>query len=92
LGIVFVAKNLWNANKGETKQTMTVQSCSAKVIEKNPSGSMKEDEINAEKSDYVVYYFHNSIRCSTCRKIEKNTRELFEQKFKDKYVLKVFNI
>lgn len=38
----------------------------------------------AERADRVlVYYVHASIRCTTCRTIEKMTREVLESQFTD---------
>ena len=49
-----------------------------------------KDQSSGEK--WVVYYFHSSTRCPTCRKFEVNTREAFANEIKAGSVdLKVLN-
>ncbi|MEI6425597.1 MAG: nitrophenyl compound nitroreductase subunit ArsF family protein [Lentisphaerota bacterium] len=39
---------------------------------------------NVKSGQYLrVYYTHANVRCETCNKIEKKTRELLESKFKN---------
>ncbi|HKW31040.1 MAG TPA: nitrophenyl compound nitroreductase subunit ArsF family protein [Verrucomicrobiae bacterium] len=37
---------------------------------------------NAAAQQIVAYYFHGTIRCETCLKIEKQAREVIERQFK----------
>jgi len=88
--IFFIGKD-FKKNKEVVERNSFVQSYSSVEIKKE-SSDIKEGEINAEKNEYVVYYFHNNVRCSTCHKIENYTRDVFEKNFKDKYIFKIINI
>lgn len=37
---------------------------------------------NAPGVQVIAYYFHGTVRCETCQKIEKQAREVIEQQFK----------
>jgi hypothetical protein len=37
---------------------------------------------NAPSAQVIAYYFHGTVRCETCQKIEKQAREVIEQQFK----------
>jgi hypothetical protein len=37
---------------------------------------------NAPGVQVIAYYFHGTVRCETCQKIEKQAREVFERQFK----------
>jgi hypothetical protein len=36
---------------------------------------------NAQKQQVIVYYFHGTVRCETCLKIEKLAKEAIERRF-----------
>lgn len=42
---------------------------------------LAKDDKSASK--VVVYYFHGTFRCYSCNMIEKNTKEVIEESFKD---------
>lgn len=37
---------------------------------------------NAPSVQVIAYYFHGTVRCETCQKIERQAREVIERKFK----------
>ncbi len=37
---------------------------------------------NAPSQQVIAYYFHGTVRCETCLKIEKQAREVIERQFK----------
>lgn len=37
---------------------------------------------NAPSQQVIAYYFHGTIRCETCQKIEKQAKEAIERRFK----------
>jgi hypothetical protein len=37
---------------------------------------------NAPNQQVIAYYFHGTVRCETCQKIERQAREVIEQRFK----------
>jgi hypothetical protein len=37
---------------------------------------------NAPNQQVIAYYFHGTVRCETCLKIERQAREVIEQRFK----------
>jgi len=37
---------------------------------------------NAPNEQVIAYYFHGTIRCETCLKIEKQAKEMIERRFK----------
>ena len=37
---------------------------------------------NAPSGRVIAYYFHGTVRCETCQKIERMAREVIEDKFK----------
>jgi hypothetical protein len=37
---------------------------------------------NAPSQQIIAYYFHGTVRCETCLKIEQQTREVIERQFK----------
>ncbi|MCX5706113.1 MAG: nitrophenyl compound nitroreductase subunit ArsF family protein [Candidatus Omnitrophica bacterium] len=52
---------------------------------------------NAQDSHVIVYYFHETMRCPTCHKLEKYSKEAIETNFKDalasgKLEFKVINV
>ncbi len=52
---------------------------------------------DAQGAYVIVYYFHGTMRCSTCRKLEQYAKEAIETNFKDALVsgkleFKVVNI
>jgi len=49
--------------------------------------------VNKQKSDKsIVYYFHGTVRCSSCKKIEEYTKEVFNENFKNLLEFKVVNV
>ncbi|MBI1361534.1 MAG: hypothetical protein GC155_14755 [Alphaproteobacteria bacterium] len=36
----------------------------------------------------IAYYFHGTVRCETCQKIERQAREIIEQRFKTELAAK----
>lgn len=42
----------------------------------------------AEQSDVTAYYFHSNVRCSTCRNIERMTKEAIATITFEKYARK----
>ena len=43
---------------------------------------------NAPSVQVIAYYFHGTVRCETCQKIEKQAREVIEQRFKTELAAK----
>lgn len=43
---------------------------------------------NVPTVQVTAYYFHGTVRCETCQKIERQAREVIEQKFKPELVAK----
>jgi len=43
---------------------------------------------NAPSVQVIAYYFHGTVRCETCQKIERMTREVLEDKFKSELAAK----
>jgi len=43
---------------------------------------------NVPTVQVIAYYFHGTVRCVTCEKIERQAREVIEQKFKPELVAK----
>ena len=56
------------------------------------SNSELSENKKSKESGFVVYYFHNNARCTTCHRIENFTKEAFEQDFKNIYTFKSINI
>ncbi len=55
----------------------------------------KENELNLSAKSpakSVIYYFHSNVRCTSCLKIEKYTKEVFEENFKDKLELRIVDV
>ncbi len=61
-----------------------VVGCKGKEVEKLPSTEVKTKSI--------IYYFHSNVRCASCFKIEKYTKEVFEKNFKEKLELKSVDV
>jgi hypothetical protein len=49
------------------------------------AGDAAESKSEPAGADHklVVYYFHTTVRCATCRKLESLTREVIESRFAD---------
>jgi hypothetical protein len=43
---------------------------------------------NAPSVQVIAYYFHGTVRCETCQKIERQAREVIEQRFKTELAAK----
>lgn len=43
---------------------------------------------NAPSVQVIAYYFHGTLRCETCQKIERQAHEVIEQKFKSELAAK----
>jgi len=43
---------------------------------------------NAPSVQVIAYYFHGTVRCETCQKIERQAREVIEQRFKSELTAK----
>ena len=43
---------------------------------------------NAPSVQVIAYYFHGTVRCETCQKIEKQAQEVIEQRFKSELIAK----
>jgi hypothetical protein len=43
---------------------------------------------NATNVQVIAYYFHGTVRCETCLKIERQAREVIEQRFKQELTSK----
>ena len=71
---------------------VTYSDSATNVMQNSVEVNNTNNNENNEETDYVVYYFHNNVRCSTCHKIENYTKEVFERNFKDKYTFKAVNI
>ncbi len=44
---------------------------------------------NAPGVQVIAYYFHGTVRCETCQKIERQAHEVIEQKFKSELAAKL---
>jgi hypothetical protein len=55
----------------------------AETVGDASSESAVESGATDEVTDVVLYYFHGTRRCSTCRSIEAYAQEAVEGKFKD---------
>ncbi|OPZ79199.1 MAG: hypothetical protein BWY78_00191 [Alphaproteobacteria bacterium ADurb.Bin438] len=51
--------------------------------------SYTSDEIPSKS---IIYYFHDDVRCASCRLIEQYTTEVYNENFKDDFELKVIDI
>jgi len=58
---------------------MAVAALSSSII-LTPLAQAKED---AKGMQVVVYYFHGTMRCPTCYKLEQYSKEAIETNFKD---------
>jgi len=56
---------------------------SAETREDSISESAVANDSGGTATEVVLYYFHGTRRCNTCRKIESYTQEAVEGKFKD---------
>lgn len=45
--------------------------------------SLAEAEDNAKGAQVIAYYFHGGMRCPTCHKLERYSKEAIETNFKD---------
>ena len=43
---------------------------------------------NAPSVQVIAYYFHGTVRCETCQKIERRASEVIEQRFKSELTAK----
>jgi hypothetical protein len=43
---------------------------------------------NSASVQIIAYYFHGTVRCETCQKIERQAREIIEQRFKTELAAK----
>lgn len=43
---------------------------------------------NAPSVQVIAYYFHGTVRCETCQKIERQAREVIQDKFKSELAAK----
>jgi hypothetical protein len=46
-----------------------------------PGGAEAQPATTSDKREIVVYYFHTTVRCQTCRKIESLSKETIESRF-----------
>lgn len=80
LSFYFLVKNNKNTNiKTNNKQISNTD------IESRKTEKSKIDE-------FVIYYFHNNTRCTTCHRIENIAKKVFKEDFKNKYTFKVINV
>jgi hypothetical protein len=61
----------------------SVSSVSAKSPEATASQSTAEKGSASAEREVVLYYFHGTRRCNTCRRIESYAQQAVETKFKD---------
>jgi len=45
------------------------------------AASLTKKNISEKNDKLIVYYFHGNMRCSTCRKIERYTKEAVHKKY-----------
>ena len=66
---------------------LTVASLSLGISAETSGDASSEDAVESsaagEATDVVLYYFHGTRRCNTCRSIEAYAQEAVEGKFKD---------
>lgn len=59
-------------------ETQTAKETSTKQKEEDPSPQIP---VTSQDAKVIVYYFHGMVRCATCKKIEKYSREAVEHYF-----------
>ena len=75
-------------------ETQTAKDTSAKQKDETPSPQIP---VTSRDAKVIVYYFHGNVRCTTCRTIEKYSREAVERYFPDelkngKLVFRTMNV
>ena len=48
-------------------------------------------DLDAESTEVIAYYFHGTVRCETCLKIEKQAQELINSRFAGQVAFKPVN-
>ena len=61
-------------------------SCSAQ-----PEKKASKSELAAAEN-VEVFYFHNTRRCATCQAIEKESKDIVEELYKDKVTFSAYNL
>ncbi len=44
--------------------------------------SFSSEKANSDNVNFTVYYFHSSVRCATCKKLESYTEDAVRENFK----------
>lgn len=73
-----------------TSQLLLAVAVSAYAADKTEAKPLSPSsvETNAPSVQVIAYYFHGTVRCETCQKIERQAREVIEDKFKSELAAK----
>ena len=77
-----------------TAESQTTKETSTKQKEESPSPQIP---VTSQDAKVIVYYFHGMVRCTTCKTIEKYSREAVEHYFQNelkngKLVFRTINV
>jgi hypothetical protein len=88
VGALLIALVAWSAARRGARSDSAGQSCGTCCPFLPAPGALlmpsvtNETTINAPSQQVIAYYFHGTVRCETCLKIEQQAKAVIERQFK----------